>query len=267
MRKNKLPDVVEFTKYLMKEYHNGNPKPWLNSLSPKSIYTGTGEGIIFGAKNIKEKFRVYAENGRGKIYSEEYFKVPIDDNAAIVIAQITTGKQNDENLRISSIYTFVFKLIGTETRMIFEHNSYEYFREDSIKRPTGISMDTYTFQLIKHLLIDDMDSKKQKRIPIETEGQTIYLNLDTLLYIKSDGHISQLHCIDKVLPCSKTIKSLMDELPSNFYHIHRSYIINVNYLKSIRCYEAERVSGIKIPIPSANYSKVKTDLKNIAKHI
>ncbi len=253
-----LENVLELTKELVHQYCKGNPSPWFSYLAPKSVFVSTGEDMLIGAKNIKAYLEKFAQKGRGKIYREEYFQIPVEKKSAIVFAEIVTGNQKGNAYRITSTYTFVYRLIKGETKIIYEHTSYEYSSEKSPSEKQTLSMEIPTFQFVKHLLLDNT---RQERLCITSGNQTLYLDMNTLLYVQGDRNNTLLYCIDKQITCAKSLQELKEELSDDFYQIHRSYLINTRYLTSVCCYEAELISGIKIPIPAVNYGKVKKELE------
>lgn len=258
MEEPAMEDVVKLTTTLIHQYCDGEFETWFSYLAPKSVFVTIGEGMLIGAKAIRENLQRYTKKDRKTIYQEEYFHTPINDESAVVFADIVMGKQEDDGYRISNYFTFVYQLIGRETKIIYEHTSYEYFNEKALIDGKSLSMDMYTFQFVKHLLLDN---PKQERLCITTGSRTIFLDMNTLLYIQGDGHGTQLYCIDKTVSCTKSIREIKEELTDDFYQIHRSYIINTRYLTSLYCYKAELISGICLPIPALNYGKVKQELE------
>lgn len=252
-----MEDVLALTKTLIHEYCAGNYENWFARLSTNSVFICTGEGMIVGAKNIQERLGIYAKKKRGNIYREEYSLIPINDKTSVVFAEVTTGL-SENDFRILNYFTFIYQLIGKETKMIYEHTSYEYFDENKPMEDQSLSMDVYTFQFVKHLLLDN---PRQERLCVTSGNQTLFLDMNTLLYVKGDGHGTQLYCIDKTVSCTKSMQELKKDLSDDFYQIHRSYLINTRYLTSLCCYEAELISGVKIPIPAVNYGKVKKELE------
>lgn len=257
MKKQAMENVLPLTKTLIHEYCAGKYENWFAHLSKNSVFICTGEGMIVGAKNIQDRLGIYAKKKRGEIYREEYSLIPINDKTAVVFAEVTTGL-TENDFRILNYYTFIYQLIGKETKIIYEHTSYEYFDENRPIENQSFSMDMYTFQFVKHLLLDN---PRQERLCVTTGNRTWFLDMNTLLYVKGDGHGTQLYCIDKTVSCTKSMQELKKDLSDDFYQIHRSYLINTRYPTSLCCYEAELISGIKIPIPAVNYGKVKKELE------
>lgn len=56
--------------------------------------------------------------------------------------------------------------------------------------------------------------------------------LDDLYYIRSDDHYLELTTKGKKEISRGSLKKLEDQLPSNFFRCHKSYIVNSNYIKS-----------------------------------
>lgn len=252
-----MEDVLELTKTIIHDYCNGKFENWFSHLSKESILIATGEGVLYGSKNIINHLKSYSKVERGEILDEEYLKIPIDNNAVVVHAGIAT-KLSVGSYRVVNSFTFIYKLMNNETKIIYEHVSYEYVSDDEDMESSFHSLNTSHLQFIKYLL---MHKSSNERLCIINGNQTLFVDMNTILYIKGSGHNTDFHCINQTINSTKTLQELNQELPDNFYQIHRSYIINTKFLSSVSCYEAELLSGVKIPIPAANYGKVKNFLE------
>lgn len=260
MEKPVLADVIALTKQILHSFLAGDPEPWFNTLSNKSVFVAMGEDVLIGAENIKKHLRRYGEKEFGKLCKEEYSLFPINNKAAIVMVRQTCARLGDDSIHITNLYTLVYQLIGQETKLIYEHASTEYLKNNqTLSTTTSLPMDIYTFQFVKHLL---MDNSTHERLRITNGNQTIYLDTRQLFYIEGNGNGTKLHCIDQVISCNRKLHELKEDLSDNFCQIHKSYIINVRYLVSVCCYEAELISGIRLPIPSATYGKIKKELED-----
>lgn len=56
------------------------------------------------------------------------------------------------------------------------------------------------------------------------------LNPNDILFIKSDGVYIELHTLEGMVVQRKLLKEIIDQLPDFFLRIHRSYLVNVNYI-------------------------------------
>lgn len=62
-----------------------------------------------------------------------------------------------------------------------------------------------------------------------------YLNPDEILFLKADNNSSDFYMNDGSVICAyKTLKTFETLLPQNFLRIHKSYIINKNYVTRIQ---------------------------------
>ncbi|GGK37875.1 MULTISPECIES: LytR/AlgR family response regulator transcription factor [Flavobacteriaceae] len=62
-----------------------------------------------------------------------------------------------------------------------------------------------------------------------------YLKTDEILFLKADNNTTDFYMGDgTVVNAYKTLKTFEDILPNNFYRIHKSYIINKNFISRIQ---------------------------------
>ena len=90
------------------------------------------------------------------------------------------------------------------------------------------------------------------------------LKLNSILYIKSDGPYVEVFTEGKERPeiDRNTLKALLAELPDKiFIQVHRSYIVNINYIQSIYSSKLVLKNGWEINISRTFKSKVEEALK------
>ena len=105
---------------------------------------------------------------------------------------------------------------------------------------------------LENILIEFNAKNNQKKITISTEGKLIFLYLDEILFVESDGNYSTLFLMDnqKIL-ITKKLKEIDSLLPTkSFFRIHNSYIINLHKIKEFLKTEGYVVmeSGHRIPV-------------------
>lgn len=105
---------------------------------------------------------------------------------------------------------------------------------------------------LESILINFNAQNKQKKITISTDGKLIFLNLEEILFVESDGNYSTLFLIDnQKLLVTKKLKEIATLLPEDkFFRIHNSYIINLNKIKEFLKTDGYVVmeSGHRIPV-------------------
>jgi len=108
--------------------------------------------------------------------------------------------------------------------------------------------------------ISTMD-KEQTVITLKSKS---VINLNDIYYILSDGHYLEFHLKHKRHPeiDRNTIKNLLDALPTNqFVQIHRSYIINLQEIKTIYANKVILNNHVELPVSRT----FKPHLQKIAK--
>lgn len=253
--------LAKITKEIMHDYFQGNPETWFQYLDSRCVFVVTEETILSGIENIKHELQSHLKKGRGNILSDEYFHIPLSKKVTVVIAYTISESREENDLQVVNLISFIWQMKGKEPKIVYEHASYRFYEEEKKNTILPLKTEQSHFQIAKHLL---MGNPKKKRLCFLHGNKTIYLDTSMLLYIEGNRHTSLLHCIDNTYTCTQSLQELKEELPDDFYQIHRSYIIHVDYLVSVCCYEAELIGGITIPIPANKYRQVKTDLEKIS---
>lgn len=97
----------------------------------------------------------------------------------------------------------------------------------------------------------------KKRITINTDGKLLFLDVDDIIYIESDGNYSTLFLQDqKKIVLTKKLKEVDAILPEHyFFRIHNSYIINLNKIKAFIKNEGYVIMDSNHKIPVARQRK------------
>lgn len=98
---------------------------------------------------------------------------------------------------------------------------------------------------------------KQKSIILQTK-QRIYL--DELVVIKADRNYIEVFTSDKKYLDRSTLTQMIQRLPPNFYQVHRSYVINSNFISSVTASYILLKTGQEIPFSRTFRAKLKHKL-------
>lgn len=115
----------------------------------------------------------------------------------------------------------------------------------------------YNSSKIEEALSNFNSKFDQKKITINTDGKLIFLNLDDILFVESDGNYSTIVTKEgqKIL-ITKKLKEVNDILPEHyFFRIHNSYIINLNKIKEFIKNEGYVIMESNHRIPVARQRK------------
>ena len=91
------------------------------------------------------------------------------------------------------------------------------------------------------------------RIPLESRGQTRFVAVDDVDYITASGPYAELHVGDQTHLIRERMQALEEGLdPDRFFRIHRSAIVQLDRVESLRRREGEVVvhlrNGVELPV-------------------
>lgn len=88
----------------------------------------------------------------------------------------------------------------------------------------------------------------------------IKIKLEDLMYIHSDGHYLELYTKNKKMFVREKISVIAQKLPENFLLIHRSYIINMNYIQRVFSNFVLLTNKTEVPLARSKKELLKTKL-------
>ncbi|TXE16281.1 response regulator transcription factor [Psychroserpens burtonensis] len=105
---------------------------------------------------------------------------------------------------------------------------------------------------IEEVLLSFNEKFDKKKITINTDGKLIFLDIDDILFVESDGNYSTIVTNkQQKIVITKKLKEVDAILPSHyFFRIHNSFIVNLNKIKEFIKSEGYVVmeSNHKIPV-------------------
>lgn len=97
------------------------------------------------------------------------------------------------------------------------------------------------------------------KLNIKVKDGIIMLDYHDILYIFSEDKGTTFQCRSGTYHSRESFKSFFSRLPRNFIQVHRSYIVNADYVLAIRHYKSgsyhlflKNMEGIKIPVSKKN---------------
>lgn len=108
-----------------------------------------------------------------------------------------------------------------------------------------------------------------KKIAIHELGKITVTGIDKIVYCESENNYTRIHLLNSNLIVTKPLKYIDSQLPkSSFLRIHKSYLINTDYIKSIsrRLNKLFIVIEPNIELPISRRRKARI-LKEISKNL
>ena len=128
---------------------------------------------------------------------------------------------------------------------------------DTISKIKKHSNRQFSISKLENMLLNFNSKFDKKRITINTDGKLLFLDVDDIIYVASDGNYSTLYLQDeKKIVVTKKLKEVDAILPEHyFFRIHNSYIINLGKIKAFIKNEGYVVMDSNHKIPVARQRK------------
>lgn len=89
------------------------------------------------------------------------------------------------------------------------------------------TLGTFTHQTLS----DHASADRTVNISVQSMGRTIFLTPDIITFLEGEGNYTFIYTnAGKRYLVSKTLKSLAEILASNFIRVHKSYLVNSDYV-------------------------------------
>lgn len=134
----------------------------------------------------------------------------------------------------------------------FALDSYDYEQiVDFLAKPVDFTHFFRGFQKAKSFMSGTAERKGN--IFIKDGNKLVSIDLDKVLYFKSEGNYISVVFEDRKILSLMTMKDLVKKLPSHFQRVHRSFIVNLDAVQSINSSWIE-IGEQEIPV-SQSYEK------------
>ncbi len=96
------------------------------------------------------------------------------------------------------------------------------------------------------------NSEKEKTyIVISRRGEKKKIDCCDIYYIERNLRKTEIHCIQEVYECYEKLSSLKERLGENFVRCHNSFIVNLDYVESVKRTELTLKDGKRISISNS----------------
>ena len=124
------------------------------------------------------------------------------------------------------------------------------------KKQVKISIDRFK------LLTENISSQSidKQRIVFPTKNGFEVVQSDSIVYCKSDGSYTSIFTTEREYLITKSLKDISKSLiEPQFIRIHKSYVVNRNYIKGFKSdeFNIEMISGETIPVSETFFTKKK----------
>ncbi|WP_172807748.1 LytTR family transcriptional regulator [Christensenella intestinihominis] len=180
-----------------------------------------------------------------------------DENICITVGRLVPHTADNSEILLSAVQrvTFVFTRIEGRPQVIHMHvsNDWEGIEEDETF-PYKAGREAF-LHMQKRLA--QQNDKAPKFSARDIYRKWHYIANRDIIYISADNYRSVIHTVHGSITVPLQLSQVEKKLPEQFVRVHRSYIVNTDYVIQIKRYSVYLYNGIKIPIPQKKYEKVK----------
>ena len=225
-------------------------------LAPKLTWIGSMEWqFTQGVENMMQELE--KENGiERQIVDSEFSVVYADDHCCTVVGWMRAKTPETSGMILAAMQraTFQYALFDGIPKAVHIHvsNSWDVVEENEVF-PFRAGHETYQYvQSVLHR----QNKVSQKMIVRDVHHRTHFIMVDEIMLIEARASHNILHCVDRRIEIYASIIKQLEELPDYFIRVHRSYVVNANYVIGMERFKLHLCNGYVVPVPEKQYAKI-----------
>lgn len=100
----------------------------------------------------------------------------------------------------------------------------------------------------------------QRFVLLEEDGESVKAALSDILYVESENVYIIVHTLQRTFRMRMALGKFTERLDETFFRVHRSYVVNLRYIKKITRTDIFMENGDRIPISRGMYGEVYASL-------
>lgn len=247
------------TQSIIEHYYNLDIEPFLSSLAEDAMWIGRGNIFAFGEDAIRKLFvEIYMP--KIELLHVEMTEIYRTKELAVVVGQYdaVTDPQAEEITAVHQRATVLWRFLKGRWRILHLHISNEY-SELAPNEVYPVKMSHLTYDYMLHLL--NKKFIESNKLILEEDNSYYFINPEEILYVEAIKNKCILYLADKTIVTKKPITEMENLLPINFSRIHRSYLVNCNWVASISRFQLELKGGVTLPLPEKRYTAIRDSIR------
>lgn len=162
----------------------------------------------------------------------------------------------DINLKGKSGFELI-KIKSTKAKVIYVTAYAEYLLKalrlqafDYLIKPIN---EPELIDCFKRIINENNYDEKLNKIQIKSKGVTRIVPFCDILYIEGDGPYSIFYLKNEQIKTAKTLKSIFTEIELSFVRIHKSFLVNRNYIKGYNMEKAILLNDTCLPVSRTGF--------------
>lgn len=101
------------------------------------------------------------------------------------------------------------------------------------------------------MVADEIPFQEQPTLVLRRQGAPLSIPLREIFYIESQGHTVHIHTVNETIAVYGRLENLIKTLPEGFHRCHKSYIVNMNYIRRFQSADVLLKNGETVPVSRA----------------
>lgn len=262
MTKKQLENIIQLTQESLKRYWQldchyvlslcDKNVSWIGSIQSQFMqgYDAVQADFFHSMQEIKpchllnQEFHVTLNHGNSCVITGRYL--------------VTTDESVGYYLQVQQRCTFAWEMIDKEPKIKHIH----------ISNPMGelqVSGDESFVNTLGNMSKRYIQNKlENKTIVIDDDnGSTRFIRLSEIIYATAEGKFTIIHTMTQQIRAKISISDFSEMLSKNFITVHRSFVVNVDYIVELKRYSLIMIDKSDIPIPVKKYDAVKQKIEQL----
>lgn len=252
-KKTLLKTAPQFTLELLTRHYARDLDFVLQGLDENVMWIGPlKHQFVFGRDQVANILKI-EQNVVFRFADSNFQLASCGEDTCVVVGwmEVCTEEETGYLLKCRQRVTFVYKV--EDDRLLATHmhvsESWDVLEEDE-KFPFRLATQTYDYmqQLLRNKTggyrkLTIYDTKKRAHFILESE----------IIYVEACNTRCYLHYVNGKIMIRENIGEFQKRLSERFLRVHRSFIVNVDYVIGMERFVVRLCDGIRVPVPEKKY--------------
>lgn len=257
-------EIIQLTKKLVAHFYNRSIENDIHYLADDFIWIGAFDyQCTLGKKDFLVTIKSELNALPFTMLNEEYHLLSKNKSTIVICAKfkLYAHGENNDYIRTHTRLTIIWNYILSEWKLTHIHGSNAQDVPLLLTEKKELVSPQKDF--FKYLTSLESPNDSNKIAFRDTAGIYKYFSPSEILFLEANLQQSILVTIDNHMINISGLLSVQEKKLSNdFYRIHKSYIVNMNYIHSLERYTVILGDNIKLPVSKNKYIDLRTRLSS-----
>lgn len=264
MNKQTLNDIISLTQECLTRFWQLDPEFVIGYFDKDIIWIGSAQSqFTEGYDDTVADFRgIMKELVPCHLLRQEFFVAQNVGNTCTVVGKYLTTTDDSVGyyLQVQQRCTFVWELDKGEKKIKHIHISNPM---GELQLAEGEKVPNKLGQMSKKYWKYRLHSAQSKDRIVVTDKNDVthFLIPSEIVYATANGRNCDIHTLSgRKIEARMSITDFLEKIGDGFSAVHRSYVVNNQYIARIHSYEVVMADNTRIPIPVKKYIEIKDAL-------